>query len=505
MLKETIKRKLLIPLAVVFPVVLTACQPVDGVDMDSAFAKMAEVRTYHSSAKLSWELELGDFASSDIPMSEWNKSRIGVFSKGSLVITERTIGQESLSVKGELHLRDKIIPIELFKQPDYVAVQLGGANKIIKMDLKNSHFGYHDSYFWMGFMNGISAADKNDWGGSVGEVTKAALALLPNLQNIQTANKEAQIGGEKVPLTSVSFSLDDKRLGEYLIAVIESVLNNEKGVKEFLRLAYKAYQGEPITEEYLNETYENIQDELSRSKAFINRDSFATYTGATFEAQGSVGFDAAGDLRDGGLTLDVNWTESPSIQQAHIEYSEDYWDMNETLVPAQTPEREAFVEEDSDTLPEFMAQLDPQSDLYALLKEDFQADVIQEDYSLPHYRKAGASELATYEMIAGDVFIDENANTMIGARRFAEDFNLELKWDDVQKQVALSDGKTNVTYKLGSSMAAVNGAQMELPAPVQLAGDTTYVPIRSIAEAFGMKVEFHTAKYRHVVRITKSE
>lgn len=91
----------------------------------------------------------------------------------------------------------------------------------------------------------------------------------------------------------------------------------------------------------------------------------------------------------------------------------------------------------------------------------------------------------------------KNSRTFVPIRFIAEELGYDVKWDDVNRKVIMTEGDTKVELKIGSADMLVNGRVVKLDAPAEIRDDRTFVPLRAIAEAFGEKVDF-SEDYRAV-------
>ncbi|MNR23810.1 hypothetical protein D3C85_1408540 [compost metagenome] len=91
-------------------------------------------------------------------------------------------------------------------------------------------------------------------------------------------------------------------------------------------------------------------------------------------------------------------------------------------------------------------------------------------------------------------FIDANGKTMVPVRFVSETLGAEVGWNGELRQVTITDyvtGKT-ILLTLDSKNATVNGAAVpELESAATLSNNSTYVPIRFIAEQLGCIVTFN--------------
>lgn len=74
--------------------------------------------------------------------------------------------------------------------------------------------------------------------------------------------------------------------------------------------------------------------------------------------------------------------------------------------------------------------------------------------------------------------------------RSTEQFGFTVNWDAATETVTLVDTVNTVVQKVGSSIATVNGQEIDLGAPAVKKGSTVYVPIRFISNALGGTLEF---------------
>lgn len=91
----------------------------------------------------------------------------------------------------------------------------------------------------------------------------------------------------------------------------------------------------------------------------------------------------------------------------------------------------------------------------------------------------------------------KNSRTFVPIRFIAEELGYDVKWDDVNRKVIMTEGDTKVELKIGSADMTINGRVVKLDAPAEIRDDRTFVPLRAIAEAFGEKVDF-SEDYRAV-------
>ncbi len=98
-----------------------------------------------------------------------------------------------------------------------------------------------------------------------------------------------------------------------------------------------------------------------------------------------------------------------------------------------------------------------------------------------------------------------NDRTLVPLRVIMENIDAEIEWDGVNYEVHLKANDKEITLKINSAEATVNGAKKTLPdnVPAKLINDRTMVPIRFIAEEIGLKVEWDEAA--RTVLLTEEE
>jgi len=94
--------------------------------------------------------------------------------------------------------------------------------------------------------------------------------------------------------------------------------------------------------------------------------------------------------------------------------------------------------------------------------------------------------------IATDVapYVDSNNRTMVPARFVSEALGADVSWDEATETVTIKKTGTTITLKIGSDTLYKNGAATKMDTAAVLTEERTFVPVRFIAEALGLKVEW---------------
>lgn len=89
--------------------------------------------------------------------------------------------------------------------------------------------------------------------------------------------------------------------------------------------------------------------------------------------------------------------------------------------------------------------------------------------------------------------IIDNDTTLVEYRTVMESLGAEVTWDEASQTVTAVKGDTEIKLTIGSETAYVNGEAQTLLCAPQIIDGHTLVPIRFIAEQFGMKVKWDEA------------
>lgn len=88
-----------------------------------------------------------------------------------------------------------------------------------------------------------------------------------------------------------------------------------------------------------------------------------------------------------------------------------------------------------------------------------------------------------YPMIINDF-------TLVPIRAVTEALGAKVSWDGDNQLVTIKKGKTAIELCIGSDTALVNGDAVKIDAPAEVINNRTMVPLRFVAETFGLTVEW---------------
>lgn len=87
-------------------------------------------------------------------------------------------------------------------------------------------------------------------------------------------------------------------------------------------------------------------------------------------------------------------------------------------------------------------------------------------------------------------FIDANSRTQVPVRAVAEMLNCKVAWDETTRTVTVTDDENTITLVIDSNIMNKNGETVEMDTTATISEDRTYIPVRFVAEALGLVVDY---------------
>lgn len=97
-------------------------------------------------------------------------------------------------------------------------------------------------------------------------------------------------------------------------------------------------------------------------------------------------------------------------------------------------------------------------------------------------------------MIKDSKLVISNDRTLAPVRLISEYFGADVKWDEAERKVTISDKDSEISLYIGKNEFEHNGEASTMDVAPQIISDTTYVPLRFISEALGADVEYSDGK-----------
>lgn len=100
----------------------------------------------------------------------------------------------------------------------------------------------------------------------------------------------------------------------------------------------------------------------------------------------------------------------------------------------------------------------------------------------------------SFSTVSGYPFTDNNGRMQVPLRATMEAFGCETAWSEAEKTVTLKKDNTTVQVPIGKAYLVINGKQKTTDTAALVKDGRTYLPIRSVLEAFGAKVNWDAKK-----------
>lgn len=97
----------------------------------------------------------------------------------------------------------------------------------------------------------------------------------------------------------------------------------------------------------------------------------------------------------------------------------------------------------------------------------------------------------------------KGGRTIIPVRAITEELGATVVWDKDTQSVTISKDDTNIVLTINSTKVLVGGVEQELDVSAEVTNGRTYVPLRFIAETFGLSVDWDAEN--GVIDIEESE
>lgn len=121
---------------------------------------------------------------------------------------------------------------------------------------------------------------------------------------------------------------------------------------------------------------------------------------------------------------------------------------------------------------------------------------------------AGRSPLIEYngKIIKSDVnpYI-QNERTMVPIRFISETLGYKVTWDNDKREVGISGKDTEISLKIDSTKAKVNGKELKLDAPASIKTERTFVPLRFVAENLKAEVKWDNKNFKVIINDNKGQ
>ena len=442
--------------------VLAGCQKVGGVDLNRYL--LGSLETESLEGKGSVILDITDAKSGESRHIELNYSSFKMQDK------------ERMSLAGDLVFDHIKLPIKLQMDGQTYLLELGGLSKPIRLQLSELT-GTEEL--------GFDPTELELFQQLQDKLMPFVVKHLPNPKTIDVEQVTENVNGETLQLTKVHAEIKASEFLELFFAFFDSALADEEGMKEAIRTVLEMVaESDPssvepdmsgVYYEFLKAMSDDLKKEIEDSLTAEDKD---VLNNPQNYLKTDLYLDNALNLRKAEAELSVT-DKDFSLK---IASSAEQWNIggNVTVDPIDTSNGVIEISGPSWNV-EFLRAVDRNSVLFRLLKDELK--LAKKDVRL------SLKDDDVYR-----AFIDEKTEKgMVPVRFVSERLDGDVKWIAETQKVVVTDAWTGRTIEMtiGSDMALVDGRSVNMGAPAMLVGDTTYVPVRSIAEQFGAQVDWN--------------
>jgi len=482
--------------------IASGCQSAGGVDLNQALLNNAAVKSMEGSGQLSLELKVDPASAADPE----ERQLAGLFSR--LGVTLDSVKQQDprhLSAKGAFTYAKGSIPFALSVADHQMTVQIEGAGQPIVFD--NLRNGANEAPAWAEALQKELATQSTD---IASLVASYVIGKTGNPPKIDVQSVTGKVHNESLALKQVHVEMSGTDLLNLLKGLLTNISMDDQGLRDLLGQLYDLLapalldaakaggQDSPATgmlsdkeaavtmaAAQIHKAVRGALDRLNAPPA--SREDKADIQ--TYLDQVSLKLDwyvdGASRIRKQNFDLNIPVPAGEGgqlIEQIRLSGTSENWNWNQP-VEADLPDARSGVAAGDLTARKLLSLFDPNSAAYKLLKDDLhitrkRVNLFVED----HADQASA----THPYIKNEV-------TMVPVRFVSEELEAEVKWNQEKQQVTITDAEsgTTIVLAIGSPAATVNGREVTLEASPELTADTTFVPVRFIAEALGAKVSWN--------------
>ncbi|MDF2935303.1 MAG: copper amine oxidase [Paenibacillaceae bacterium] len=463
---------------------MAGCVAAGGVEPDKVLQNAFGVVSYEGSGSLSFQVTAGEAAKGYPDAAKLNNA----------VVELPHVKQQdksNSSVTGVFKTSSGNIPFEAAQSNKEWVIQAEGASKPLVLEDAHGQT-QQDSAAAPGFGLDFSSLNMEKLQNHLGSI----LSYAPTLDSFAVSDANATINGEALSLKKIHAELK----GGELTGIIQKTLANlladgEKG-DTLIRsiIGDLGYDGNnafmfSIVKESLRSLAEDASalDMVLPTGDFLNNSNVLKL---------DLYVDGASQIRRTAFELDLQGLTQldNGVSAVTITGSFDRWNINGTVTADKLSAEGGIKLAEGGGLAKYLLALDKSSTAYKFLVEELKVN--RKHIELPPVG-SGTPTTEVRPFLQGDT-------TMVPVRLVTEQLDAQVGWNPDTYEVTVTDiwsGK-KIVFKIGSTSVLVDGTEQTLDASAVLGGDTTYVPVRIIAETFGAEVLWNPDTY--VVTIVRN-
>lgn len=507
-------KKGVISLCLVF-LLLAGCQPVNGFDPIKWFEKELEVTSYEGSLSLKIDFDIeADDTKKPFDLYDYRRGNLEDYKllnglQLNLNDLKVDVTRGKVSGKGSLSKPQLNIPFEFSTDGDKTVLQVEGAKHPITV--KSWRFlgqaPYTIDEYSMLSKPPVSLPELG--GKRERELAKKGLGLLvrnlPNTDSLTIEkNKSIAIHGTQASGTAMAFDVTGEQLPDLFKKYVRSMTFDDKGLKELADGIYGYLQEEKSIGDDFKEWFadkevsvEGIYGVEKFVLAYLS--SFGAAKGKDFRISPNtrVHLDLFADDQQLArkMNLDIQLKDEQAladgVKGGRLQLSVERWNINGNVQPVDVGAQDAVDVSKLKTPEELLDQVNEPSDLYKFLKNELK--VTHRQFSIWLMKKDDFEKaIERYKEISyspGDGFISEDI-AYGQVRRIAEELGYKVEWDSGNEAVVVKTGKKELRFTPNSSLAIVDGKEVEMGSPAQLIHGVYFVPVRFLVEQLGGEVHW---------------
>ncbi|TKJ93471.1 hypothetical protein PaeCFBP13512_03500 [Paenibacillus sp. CFBP13512] len=489
-------RKWVIMPLVLLLVLLSGCQAVGNLDINSAMVGDLNVKSIETKQSLAVQLTPVSTASAE-------ERKIATVLNGMQLNINHAKLQENgnVSVEGGIAYSGMTLPFQMFMDTKGVTIALSGAQKPLYIPLTTEE--------QMAFLP-ASLTMKQIEDQAKELITKSASLFFkhaPNPSNVTVDSVTQEVYGESVDLTHLHIELTGEEFIGLVKPFLTSISTDEAGWRDLLATLYDfiTYAESQMSDEekdsvsyftldqtkaeFVNESYAEVQsflkDVLSEYDKYLKEVSaepefktiFGTNTRLTLDLYFDKDMHTRKQIVD--LTVALPSSEYVPYSMFNLHTENENWNVDGNIVadPIATPNGVLDVTSKDFTPGALLRSFDTTSPVYLLLHDV--AGIANKSIYIDK-----DSSYSSYDVVTKDRVL------LMSVKQLAEEFDAKFTWNPTTKTITLTDDITGAvtTLHLNSNKAVTDGTTKTMTHKVVKIKGVTYVPVRSVAEILGAKV-----------------
>ncbi|RAV00582.1 hypothetical protein DQG13_14180 [Paenibacillus sp. YN15] len=461
---------------------MAGCVAAGGVEPDKVLQNAFAVASYEGSGSLSFQVTAGEAAKGYPDAAKLNNAVVEFTQM-------KQQDKNNSSVTGVFKTSSGNIPFEAVQINKEWVIQAEGASK--PLVLENAH-AQKESAAAPGFGLDLSSLNVEKLQNHLGSI----LSYAPTLDSLTVSDANATINGEALSLKKIHAELKGGELTGIIQKTLANILADQENGDALIRsiigdLGYDASNA--FTFAMVKESLRSLAEDASALGVIFPAEDYLNNNNVL---KLDLYVDGASQIRRIGFELGLQGLPQldNGVSGVTITGSFDRWNINGAVTADKLSAEGAIKLSEDGGLAKYLLALDKSSTAYKFLMEELKVN--RKHIQLPPVgSEVPQTEVRPY--LQGDF-------TMVPARLVTEQLDAQVEWNPDTYEVTVTDiwsGK-KIVFKIGSTTVLVDGVEQTLDASAVLGGDTTYVPVRIIAETFGAEVLWNQDTY--VVTIVRN-